>query len=434
VWLRRPQRARAALGAIRHPDAESLALLSWLTLFVDRDEDAAAALAYDALKRPGDTRFASAALAEILLGAHQYDRALDVIAEARHRFSRIPWYDLTLADALVEAGRVTEAEVVLERRTSDRTLGRHALKRLSRLTLGRGDRARARRFLEELVGMAPNYLVYASDHVTLGRLQLEDGDRDAAAVTWRRGAETYPRNQALRTLLIEHFGDHGPEIAPRIRAVDENDLGARRIPVRTPLITPRSGVLPVVKEAIAGTYQPGDVVALAESATAIGQGRVLPLELIRPGLLATFLSRFVAEWGPLHSPAGMQGAVMEAGRLRIAVAAAAGAVGKALGRRGWFYRVAGHRTAMIDDVAGCLPPYDHHVIFGPANSEALSAQFAADLGCPVAIVDANHYSGAAVIGASEGVDRTWLSRALADNPAGNEDEQTPVVLVRRLTA
>ena len=48
------------------------------------------------------------------------------------------------------------------------------------------------------------------------------------------------------------------------------------------------------------------------------------------------------------------------------------------------------------------------------------------------MVDANHLSGAWVVGASEGVDRDWLTRVLADNPAGNEDEGTPVVLVRPL--
>jgi len=116
------------------------------------------------------------------------------------------------------------------------------------------------------------------------------------------------------------------------------------------------------------------------------------------------------------------------------LAAAAGGTGKAVGRPGWFYRVAGPRTAMIDDVAGCLPPHDHHVIFGPADPDRLSGDLAAELGCPVAVVDANHRTGAWVVGASAGVDRSWLAQALADNPAGNEDEQTPVVLVRRVTA
>jgi tetratricopeptide (TPR) repeat protein len=411
-----------------------VALLSWLALVVDGDETTAARMADVALRQPGDNRFASAALAEILLRAKRYDEAVEVIGAARRRFSKILWYDLTLADALVEAARVTEAEVILERATADPALRRHALKRLSRLALDRGDRVRARRFLEQLVAMAPNYLVYASDYVSLGKLQLAESDREAAAAAWRRGAATYPRNRTLRELLSEHFGEAGPAAAPRIPRVDEGAVGAERIAVRTRLITPRTGVLAVVEEATSDMRQPDDVIAVSESAAAIGQGRVLPLELVQPGLLATVLCRFVAEWGPLHSPVGMQAAVMEAGRLRVALAAGAGAVGKAIGRRGWFYRVAGRRTAMIDDVAGCLPPFDHHIIFGPADSEALADELAVELDCPVAIVDANHYSGAAVVGASAGVDRAWLSRTLADNPAGNEDEQTPVVIVRRLTA
>lgn len=89
---------------------------------------------------------------------------------------------------------------------------------------------------------------------------------------------------------------------------------------------------------------------------------------------------------------------------------------------------------MIDDVAACLPPHDHHLIFGPIELDALTRDLAARLGCGVAVVDANHLSGAWVVAASPGVDREWLSRVLADNPAGNEDEQTPVVIVRRTAA
>ncbi len=125
---------------------------------------------------------------------------------------------------------------------------------------------------------------------------------------------------------------------------------------------------------------------------------------------------------------------MACGRSRVIVGAIAGGIGRIVGRPGWFYRVAGPQAAMIDDVAGCLPPYDHHVIFGPRDPDGLARKLAAALNGKVAIVDANHSSGAWVVGASYGVDREWLCRALADNPAGNEDEQTPVVLVRKITA
>src|SRR6266851_7976338 len=102
-----------------------------------------------------------------------------------------------------------------------RFLRRNALKRLSRLALERGDRPRARLFFTELVALEPDYLVYASDYVTLGTLQLEDGDRDAARDTWRAGAGVYPRNAELRGLLAEHFGETPPEKAPNIPPVRE---------------------------------------------------------------------------------------------------------------------------------------------------------------------------------------------------------------------
>jgi hypothetical protein len=123
---------------------------------------------------------------------------------------------------------------------------------------------------------------------------------------------------------------------------------------------------------------------------------------------------------------------MEAGRARVLAGTAAAVAGKLVRRRGWFYRVAGPGTAMIDDVAAAMPPHDHHVVFGPRDPRGLAGELARELGCGVAIVDANHLTGAWVVGASPGVDETWVRDALMDNPAGNEDEQTPVVILRPL--
>jgi hypothetical protein len=187
-----------------------------------------------------------------------------------------------------------------------------------------------------------------------------------------------------------------------------------------------------VARATAELRRPGDVVAIGESPAAAGQGRIVPLELIRPGPLARLLSRFVGAIGPLHSPEGMQGAIMEAGRARVIAGALAAVLGKLVGRRGWFYVVAGPPTAMIDDVAAAMPPHDHHVVFGPRAPEALATELAEQLGCGVAIVDANHLTGAWVVGASPGVDTEWVEAALSDNPAGNEDERTPIVMLRPL--
>jgi tetratricopeptide (TPR) repeat protein len=434
VWLRDPARAVRLLDGVGSArlDGEALGVRAWLALTVERDDAGAERAARAALERGGDTRFASAALAEVLLRRGEHDAALDVLRAARDRRPDVPWYEITLADALVDARRGNEAEAVLERATDHPELRRHALKRLSRMALEHGDRPRARRWYEELVALSPNYLVYASDYARLAELQLEAGDDAAAHETLAAGARIYPRNAALRALRAERFGEEAPLSQPARAPVSEERVGAHRIPVRTELITARTGLAPVLERATAELRRPGDVIAVGESPSAAGQGRIVPLELVQAGPLARLLSRFVGSIGPLHSPEGMQGAIMEAGRARVIAAAAASVLGKLLRRPGWFYRVAGPGAAMIDDVAAAMPPHDHHVVFGPRAPAELARGLADELGCGVAIVDANHLSGAWVVGASPGVDAGWVEAALSDNPAGNEDERTPIVILRPL--
>ena len=434
IWLRDPARAVALLdgGGGSVGDGEALAVRAWLALTYERDEAVAERKARAALAAGGDTRLASAALAEVLLRRGEYDEALAVLEAARAKLPDVPWYELTIADALVEAGRVDEARARLEAVVDREPLRRHALKRLSRLALDAGDREAALRWFGELVGIAPNYLVYASDYVTLAELQLEAGDEAAARETLSKGAAIYPRNGALRAMRRERFGEDDELGEPNLAPVSEERVGAHRIPVRTPMITSRTGLLAVIDEATRELRRPGDVVTVGESPAAAGQARIVPLELVEPGPLARVLCRFVGKIGPLHSPEGMQGAIMEAGRAKVLAGTAAAVAGKLARRRGWFYRVAGPGTAMIDDVAAAMPPHDHHVVFGPRAPEELAAELAEGLGCGVAVVDANHLTGAWVVGSSPGVDDAWVTAALMDNPAGNEDEQTPVVILRPL--
>jgi len=219
VWLRSPARALRLLAgdvaAGERGEPESLSLYSWLALTIERDEAQAERTARLALRTAGDGRFASAALAAVLLNREAYDEALEVLRAARARRPSVPWYELSLADALVEAGRRDEALSLLEQAAAaGPPLRRHALKRLSRLSLESGDTEAARRWFGELLGLAPDYLVYASDYVTAGRLELEAGDREAAHEIWRRGSGIYSRNDELRKLLAEHFDDAG-SAAPR---------------------------------------------------------------------------------------------------------------------------------------------------------------------------------------------------------------------------
>ena len=106
-----------------------------------------------------------------------------------------------------------------------------------------------------------------------------------------------------------------------------------------------------------------------------------------------------------------------------------------LRRRGDFYRIAGHRISEIDGFSpATVKPFDEFAMLGPADPDAAAAEIAAHIGAPVAIVDANNIN-VEVLGTSPGfpVDRALVRAALLDNPLGQHDERTPIILVRTLT-
>ena len=134
--------------------------------------------------------------------------------------------------------------------------------------------------------------------------------------------------------------------------------------------------------------------------------------------------------GALGTAGGMQALMDEHGALRVFGALAGGALGKALRRPGWFYRLAGPQARLVDDVTGTLPPYDNFVVVGPAHADDVCAAITAATGLPAAIVDANDLGKVDIVGATAGVPHELVRAALTANPAGNGDESTPVVIIR----
>lgn len=203
-----------------------------------------------------------------------------------------------------------------------------------------------------------------------------------------------------------------------------------KIPLRTHLITEKDDIIDVVERYARRVAEPGDLIAVAESVVAITQGRFFRPEEVKAGPLARFLCRFTKRHGSLTSPASMQLAIREVGSWRILLAAAAGAVGRALRHPGFFYRVAGLPVALIDDVAGTMPPYHAHIVLGPRDADKVAQEIADRLGVDTVIVDANDLGKVDVVGASRGVPRRLIPALLADNPSGNYEQQTPLTVIK----
>lgn len=205
-----------------------------------------------------------------------------------------------------------------------------------------------------------------------------------------------------------------------------------RIPVKTPVLERGSDLAAVISEYALPLRQPNDVLFISEKAVAVTQGRAIPENELKIGLTARILWRCVAKvpYGiGLRRPSSMQCAVNECGAARIWLAAIAGALGKLVGRKGDFYRIAGPQAATID-AATTSPLQPDCVIMGPHDPEGTARSLARITGAPIAIVDVNDIGGSWVLGASDGVDRKLVEAALKDNPLGQGSECTPMGWLR----
>ncbi len=212
--------------------------------------------------------------------------------------------------------------------------------------------------------------------------------------------------------------------------------GYERIPVKTHLLHVKEPLEPVFDEYVKPVVQAGDWLAVSEKFVTISQGRVIHHSVVRPGMLAKVLVKGVQKhpddvgWS---DPRKMQVAIMQAGWWRMLFAMIGGSVSRfVLRRRGDFWRIAGHRISEIDGFSpATVKPFDEFCMLGPADPDAAAQELADHIGAPVAIVDANNIN-VEVLGTSSGfpVDRKTVRGALLDNPLGQNDELTPIIVVR----
>lgn len=206
------------------------------------------------------------------------------------------------------------------------------------------------------------------------------------------------------------------------------------LPVRTHLLCHLDDPVQVLKSYTLPHAKAGDVITIGETPFAIMQGRFRHPHGIHPGILACLLCRLFHPTSSLATACGMQALIDICGKLRVVFAAFLAVIARLLGIRGMFYRLAGEQARLIDDASGTLPPYDQFITLGPVRAQEIVNTLKSKTGYEVAVVDANDLKRVQILAASSGVDHKRLEMALINNPAGNADEQTPIVLVRGLGA
>lgn len=182
---------------------------------------------------------------------------------------------------------------------------------------------------------------------------------------------------------------------------------------------------------------------ISEKIIAIMQGRSYFVWDVKPSWWARSLSGYVARTPAgigLGDPVTMQLAIQEAGLPRVLAASVAGAAGKVLRRKGWFYHVVGGNVRAIDgpteysvypaNVSAKLPPKDPDAVAAHLNEvvraavpEAWRPTFTGTV-----VMDANDI-GRNTLGQAAPRSARHYELQFADNPLGQGREQTPMAIV-----
>lgn len=210
----------------------------------------------------------------------------------------------------------------------------------------------------------------------------------------------------------------------------EVPAGLTAIPLRTPLVRPGDDLVETVALAVRGIARGGDVIAVSESALAIAQGEFVGAERIRPSKLAYAMARRAGPMATISQPESMQLVIDQAGLWKVLYATLLQFVGRAFGRRGAFYEVMGDAIAAFDGYTGTMPPFEQAIVLAPRDPAGFARRVSERLGAACAVVDANDLGKAKVLGSSPGVRDGEVAAALLDNPHGNSDEQTPIVVIK----
>jgi F420-0:gamma-glutamyl ligase len=206
-----------------------------------------------------------------------------------------------------------------------------------------------------------------------------------------------------------------------------------RMVVRTPWLTAGIDLAELLRDTVVERLQPGDVVAITEKVVVVTMGRGIPASMVRPGRLARFAARHIRPIGDsrgLSIPEKMQLVIDMVGSWRVVLAGAVAAATRPLGIHGPFFVVAGYIARSMD---GMRPPYGDVLLppLSPRTARSIAEKLVTEIGHPVAIVDINDRGGSVRAVAGPAMSKRRLAAVLADNPLGQRDQGTPIVVVHR---
>ena len=194
----------------------------------------------------------------------------------------------------------------------------------------------------------------------------------------------------------------------------------------------------LVEKYVRPLYREGDILSFGAKVMCMCVKSVKTREDVRPGFWANLLWRFagINHTGVgMHEPYKLQLVIDMVGLPRMLLAVVCSALTKPFGIKGVFYRVCGKGVGGIDGFysRSSFELYRQMALINPENPNELCEALSQATGMPVVLMDANDLQRDQ-LGKSSNMPLSdaQIQDALRDNPSGQGDELTPLILIRPL--
>jgi F420-0:gamma-glutamyl ligase-like protein len=216
-----------------------------------------------------------------------------------------------------------------------------------------------------------------------------------------------------------------------------NNKQYRRKAIKTHFVKQGESYINIMQTYALPEYQEGDFISISEKIIALCQNRVVKEEDLKVGFWAKTLSKFASRTSAgvgVGEALKMQYAINKVGLPKILYASVASAITKLFGKKGVFYEIVGQEVAGLDGFYNKVwDEYGEIGIEMPENPFGVCNEIKEKLGISCMLVDANDL-GQEILGFSDDLKEkeTFLKEFIKDNPAGQEKELTPIILMKEI--
>ncbi len=210
-----------------------------------------------------------------------------------------------------------------------------------------------------------------------------------------------------------------------------------RYPIKTHFICEKDNLEKIFEGYVLRYLKKDDIIVFCHKIISILQKRIIYKKDLKVGFWARFLSKFATKTPhgfSVGNPLKMQVAINLAGLWRVIFAGIFGKIFKIFGISGVFYHLVGHQINQLDGFYGeAFSQYSEMGILPPVNCDKICQKMKEKYGFSFVIADINDLGGN-ILGKSEDLKgkEKLLLEILKDNPAGQDSQQTPILILRKL--